>query len=168
VKQIPLRARDGSVRDYALVDDDVFEELGSLRWSLHSQGYAYRQAPGLPRRNVLLHRAVMGLEYGDRREIDHENRNRLDCRRENLRITDRAGNAQNIVARRGARSRFRAVSWKKDRGRWQVIVGGRWVGLFDDELDAAIAAEARRRETMPFALPDPELVKALAELEAAA
>lgn len=168
MKQIPLRARDGSVRDYALVDDDVFEELGSLRWSLHSQGYAYRQAPGLPRRNVLLHRAVMGLEYGDRREIDHENRIKLDCRRENLRITDRHGNAQNVGSHRGARSRFRGVAWQKSRGRWRVIVAEKWVGLFDDELEAAIAAEARRRETMPFAQPDPELVKALAELEAAA
>lgn len=156
--RIPLRARDGSVRAYAIVDAEDFERFGQLRWSLHSQGYAYRNV-GKPRRNVLLHRAIMGLEYGDRREVDHENRDRLDCRRENLRVVTGAANRQN-VASRGKGSRFRGVArWRGTR--WQATgrAGGRsvWLGVHENELDAARAAEAFRRERMPFALPDPEL-----------
>lgn len=67
------------------------------------------------------------------------------------------GNAQNWRAR--GRSRFRGVTWAEERRKWRASAQNRWLGDFDDELDAARAAEAARRETMPFALPDPELAR---------
>lgn len=159
MKRIPLRRRDGSVRAYALVDDADFDRFGSLRWALQSAGYAYRweRQPDGSRRCVLLHRAIMALEPGDRREVDHENRSRLDCRRENLRVVPPGANNQNQGSR--GSSRFRGVSWEAGRGRWRARAGREHVGRFADEIEAARAAEARRRELFPFALPDPELAR---------
>lgn len=158
MRRIPLRAQNGIVRAYALVDDEDFERFGALPWSMHSKGYAYRNV-GRPRRNVLLHRAILGLEFGDPREGDHRNRNRLDCRRENLRIVPAAGNRQNVPAR--GMSRFRGVRY--DRGRWlaRVQANGRAVnaGSWDTELEAAIAAQALRDKLLPYAEPDPELAR---------
>jgi hypothetical protein len=162
VIRLPLRRRDGSVRAYALLDDEDWE-LTMDRWSAHSAGYAYRwerQTDG-SRYCQLLHRAVMRLAPHDPCEVDHKNRDRLDCRRENLRVVPKGANAQNI--RRAGKSRFRGVS--PHRGKWRaaVCVGGRsrWLGSYDDEVTAAVVAERERLALMPFALPDPELERAL-------
>lgn len=167
MKAIPLRRRDGTVRAWAFVDDEDFERFGGLRWSLHSEGYAYRAVPGGG--TELLHRAIMGLVRGDGLEVDHRNRDRLDCQRGNLRITTKAGNAQNCAARGGS-SRFRGVGWYKPRGCWhafvQVAGRSRYVGCFrgpDGELQAALAVDRVRAELLPFAERDPELVRVLAE-----
>lgn len=163
-----MHGRGGSVRAYALIDDEDFDRLGWLRWSLHSEGYAYRQVRVAERQhNVLLHREIAGLEPGDEREVDHRNRNRLDCRRDNLRVVPKLGNRQNLASH-GGTSRFRGVHRQRDRWRAALQVGGTKinVGLFTDELEAAIAVDERRRELMPFALPDPELERALEELRA--
>lgn len=158
MKRIPLRARDGSVRTYAIVDDEDFERFGHLRWQLTPNGYVRRTQDG---QKVYLHRLIVGLAKGDRREADHRNLDRLDCRRRNLRITTHAGNSQNLRARKGARSRYRGVSWHRQRGKWRarVEVNGRakTVGYADDEREAALIAQAYRDRVMPMALPDPAL-----------
>ncbi len=51
-----------------------------------------------------MHRLLAGAPEG--LEVDHINRNRLDNRRCNLRLTDRAGNARN---RTPGRSRYRGI-----------------------------------------------------------
>lgn len=158
--RVPLRRRDGTVRAYALLDAEDFARFGHLRWSAHSRGYAYRwerQADG-SRHCLLLHRAVMGLERGDVREVDHENRCRLDCRRENLRIVPPGANAQNIGRKV---TRFRGVYPTGKRWYAKVEHAGKQyhVGTFDDEVVAARAAEAKRAELLPYALPDPELAR---------
>lgn len=163
MREIPLRGRDGSVRAYALVDDADFERVSARRWSLMLAGrggtYAQTWMDGRPEH---LHRFVLGLERGDGQEVDHINRDGLDCRRENMRLATRALNAQNVVARRGAVSRFRGVSFFPQRGVWRARVGAKTVGYRGTELEAALLAEAYRREHCPFAEPDPMLLVALA------
>lgn len=171
MKQIPLRARDGSIRAHALVDDED-EALTRFRWGLHGEGYAARrESRSVGGKCLLLHRVVMRLVPGDGLEVDHRNGDRLDCTRGNLRVVPKIGNRQNITVRRGS-SRFRGVSLYRRTGRWQAYVTVNWrripLGYFADEVAAAIAAEQARAELMPFALPDPELVAALAEREAIA
>lgn len=160
MKLIPLHAKNGSVRAEALVDDEDFERFGRIRWSYDGR-YAVGRVNG---RHDYLHRAIAGLVRGDGLEVDHRNRNKLDCRRENLRVTTRAGNNQNLVARDGARSRFRGVSWfKHGRGHWRARFGAKTVGYRPTELEAAMLIEAYRREHVPLAEPDPALIEALAE-----
>lgn len=156
--EVPLCARDGSVRAIALIDAEDAERVLAYRWCLHPRGYAQRGVMrGGVRRTVLLHRQIMGLGYGDRREVDHVNRNPLDCRRANLRLATRAENMQNqsSAGNRGATSsRHRGVTFRKDCARWQARaqVGKvpRYLGLFASEDEAAAAVAAWRAEHMPF------------------
>lgn len=94
---------------------------------------------------VPLHRWLLGLAVGDPRQGDHRNRNPLDCRLANLRVTTPAQNAQNV----GARSLLgRGVTRNKGRYGAKVKVAGvqHWLGTFDTPQEAAtVAAEARSR-----------------------
>lgn len=153
--RIPLRARDGSVRAYAIVDGADADFAHQWRWHL-ADGYAVRNGRTVDgtRFKIYLHRELLGLSYRDRREGDHRDRNPLNNSRANLRVTSHAGNRQNVDAYRGAASKYRGVSWHKGTRRWQarVQVNGmsRFVGRFSNELDAAEAARAARLELMPL------------------
>ena len=155
MRTIPLRRRDGSLRGRALVDDDVFDEIGHLRWCL-SGGYVGRYEG---RRWVPLSRLVMGLApYSeDRREVDHKSGNTLDNRRANLRVVTPGQNRQNLSRTRGVTSKHRGVSyskWHADRGwaPWKacVNVDGKCVytKMFATEEEAASAARSARRQHM--------------------
>lgn len=150
MKQIPLRARDGSLRAVAIVDDPDFAVIGSLRWALHHKGYAVRTFDG---KQTSLHRYLMGLQPGDPREVDHINGDKLDNRRVNLRIVTRAENAQNLAVHPGASS-HRGVSFNAKTGRWYASVKvarkTTFIGSFEREIDAARAASAYREKHLPF------------------
>jgi hypothetical protein len=73
----------------AIVDASDYDMLSSHRWYATEKGYA---AASVKRVNVRMHRLIMGLERGDRRQIDHINGDRADNRRCNLRICDLRAN----------------------------------------------------------------------------
>lgn len=138
-----------------MVDDDDYEELSSYRWCLQLKpgGYASRtDRSGGRQRTVLMHRQIMGLAPGDPREVDHRDTDRLNCRRENLRIVSSAQNAQNRRVRSDARSRYRGVCWYPNYGKWVARVhheGRRHLaGYFADEDDAGRAAAELRAKLM--------------------
>lgn len=153
--QIPLYRRDGTLAAFTIVDDADFPLLSQWRWSLSGR-YVERRGPRPERRKIYLHRELLGLTYGDRREGDHVNGDTLDNRRANLRVATHAENCQNHHRRvsRSFTSKHRGVSWDK-RGGWraQATINGknRFLGRFDREEDAAVAAQAARDEGMPFA-----------------
>lgn len=150
--RIPLRARDGSVRAYALVDAADAERVNQWRWSLTPQGYARRgiSINGIPF-IILLHRELLGLPLkSDGRTGDHINRDKLDNRRANLRILSQAENAQNRPSAKGATSQYRGVHWSKHHQKWVATVGlgGKQLRLgtfHDEEVAASVAREARGR-----------------------
>lgn len=144
---IPLRARDGSVRAYAIVDAADADFVNQWRWSLRSGGYVHRGTNS--RGHYFLHRELLGCVEGDGVVVDHINRNRLDNRRSNIRATTKQGNGQNSSSQRGKSSQYRGVHWSKTSKCWivQVKVDGRakHIGRFTDEEEAARAAQAARR-----------------------
>lgn len=154
MQTIPLTDRHGDVVAYALVDDEDYPMLAQHRWHLSRSGYAVRTLPrngGTPGASYM-HREVLGLDTGDRRQGDHINRNRLDNRRANLRIATDAENRQNVRAR-GGTSQHRGV-YRRPSGRWaaQVRAHGHLhvIGTYDTESEAAAAAATARRELLPF------------------
>lgn len=157
VQKIPLRAHDGSVRAYAIVDASDFAWLNQWRWCLR-KGYAVRseRRPNERQRWYSIHRVILGLGHGDPRQGEHENRNRLDCRRSNLRIAERgaADNRQNLGVRADNTSGFRGVSWHKPTQRWQALARldgkKRHLGFFDTAEEADTVVKAWRAEHMPF------------------
>jgi hypothetical protein len=112
------------------------------------------------RKTIQMHRAILGLEPGDPREGDHINRNRLDDRRVNLRITPGKLQAQNqtglaVFNGKPVESRYRGVYKVKKQGRWtgrwKAMVAGNYLGCFVAEEAAAAAAAEYRLRTMPYA-----------------
>ena len=151
---IPLHDKHGAVVAVARVDDaDEQRVLAFGPWHLTSNGYAAHSVKTAGAvRKVRLHRYVLGLADGDRRRIDHVNRDRLDCRRENLRFATPATNSANLTPR--GESRYRGV--RRHYGKWaaQVTIAGvaHWLGTFASEEEAAATARAFRLARMAGAV----------------
>lgn len=152
MKRVPLTRFRNQVVAYALVDDDDFSKVKNFNWGLH-QGYARSTIPGANGRRQLLHRMVMGLTPDGLQKVDHVNRDKLDCRKANLRFATQAENLQN----QGARNEIpRGVWYSRSRRRWiaQVQLNRRkkWLGQFQTMEEAAQVASEWRKKNMPFAV----------------
>jgi hypothetical protein len=87
----------------------------------------------------------IGHQIPDDCYVDHINRNKLDNRRENLRIASKGENAINSKVPSNNTSGFKGVTWDKSKGKWQAQIMyqqkyihiGRYTNLAD-------AVEARR------------------------
>ncbi len=78
-----------------LVDEDIYRKYRQLSWHITKEGYAETAAEGVDyKHNLSLHRLVMGVS-DPAVLVDHRNNNRLDCRRDNLRIATPTQNSQN-------------------------------------------------------------------------
>jgi hypothetical protein len=151
---IPLRARDGSIRATAYVDDADRDLVASSRWSVGGSRGQYAKAT-IDGRRVYLHRLVMGLAPGDGLEVDHIDRDGFNNRRSNLRVVAHAENRQNTSGWRASSSDHRGVAWAPHAKKWlaQAKAGGeKFSRYFEDEDEAAAAVLEWRREHMPFSV----------------
>jgi len=85
-------------------------------------------------KRITLHKFIanrMGLTPGKGELIDHENRNKFDARRENLRILKHSPNNQNREVAQPSASGFRGVYKCVCGPRWQVYYGPKRIGYFD-------------------------------------
>ena len=132
----------------AIVDDDMFERLNRYKWYAQKRKntfYAVRKTLKIDgkRRTILMHREILGLKFGDKRQGDHRNHNGLDNRRDSLRICTRSQNQQNGNPRVNCSSVFKGIYWHKAVHKWQakIQVDGRciYLGLFASEIEAAKA-----------------------------
>jgi hypothetical protein len=148
VKTIPL------TKGYsALVSDEDYERVAAHKWqSLVGKNtvYAVRTVTvGFKKRRQLwLHRLILGVT-DPKIDVDHEDRNGLNCQRYNLRPATRSQNMCNQRKRRG-RSQYKGVTWYKAGGKWvaQIGLNGKrsHLGYFTDERQAAIAYDSAARE----------------------
>lgn len=82
--------------EIVLIDKDDYQRVTEHNWQLNSTGYVRRSSVNsdgfLKRKTILLHRFLLGFPNC---EIDHINRNKLDNRRCNLRLSNRFQNSFN-------------------------------------------------------------------------
>ena len=142
MKEIPLTK--GYV---ALVDDEDYERVAQFNWHAHlarDTVYARRSFNRKP--HIYLHRFIMGIEPGMRCDVDHQDRNGLNCQRSNLRVATHAQNIHNQKKRRDNTSGYIGVTWFRSRQKWlaRVVHEGRVhvAGQFDNPEDAARAYDA--------------------------
>jgi hypothetical protein len=143
MKKIPL-----SQERYAIVDDEDFDRVSQYKWS-YIGGYAKRAGMREDGRRRLypLHRFIMNLPPESSLMVDHINFDRLDNRKENLRICTKGQNNYNHGPkdRLGkSTSQYKGVSYKKDTvNKWRARIGvdGTEVilGYFSTEEEAAEA-----------------------------
>jgi hypothetical protein len=151
-REIPLT--QGMV---ALVSAHRFEEISKFKWQANKGSHAdsfyavstFRNLDG-KRVTVRMGRLILGLDNLDKREEDHKNRQTLDNRDENLRISNRSQNACNRGIQSNNTSGFKGVTWHKTARKWaaQINLDGKhiYLGLFDvaEEAFAAYCAAANQ------------------------
>jgi len=154
---IPLSGKVAAGRS-AMVDDNMATELMKYRWYCNSKGYAgrsvnYRTSGGRrTMRTIYMHGDVWrlaGRTIPESQELDHINGSPLDNCLENLRLATCGQNQHNRKPQKGSTSRYKGVSWIKERGkrRAQITHNGKTIhlGLFTDEIDAAKAYDVAAR-----------------------
>lgn len=130
---------------FATVDADDYEMLSEYRWYITGNGSNNYAAQSRDGRMVYMHRLLMQPPKGY--VVDHIDGNGLNNRRCNLRVCTPAQNMTN-KAPRGGTSKFTGVY--RCRKKWVAQVSCRgtyhYVGLFDDEVEAAKARDRKAYE----------------------
>jgi hypothetical protein len=146
MKEIPLTR--GFV---AVVDDEDYENVNQFKWfanpDKHTTYASRTDYSGGSKKHIKMHRFIMGYPVG--MLVDHINRNGLDNRRCNLRITTHQQNQANSISKSDS-SRFKGVSRDKRKEKWYASIRknkkDHYIGRYDIEEDAARVYDRRAIE----------------------
>ncbi len=130
-----------------------FEDFLAFRGRVYGrlrQGYPSVTKPGTSNA-CYLHQAVLGFPGKD---IDHKNRNKLDCRKSNLRLTNKSENALNAGIRENNTTGYRGVSFYKRLGKFRAYhtfrQNVRHLGMFTTAKEAAICYNVTMLKTAGY------------------
>jgi hypothetical protein len=137
MKTIPL-----TQGKFAIVDDEDYKELSKHKWYASKSNkknktirfYAQRGRKPI----IKMHREIMGLNKGDKKEIDHRNHDSLDNRKCNLRVCTSIENSYN--KRPNGTSKYKGIYWWNNKWVSTIRANGRaiYLGRFETEKEAAI------------------------------
>jgi hypothetical protein len=134
------------------VDDKFAKAVSVYDWAQTGKGYLYALVGG---KQEYLHRFVFFLEHGwHPKSIDHENRDKCDCRLENLRPA--SGRLQNLNKSKAKPTGLppgvhRFSDYSRQKPFWSKIhVDGksRYLGAFRTPEEASLAYEKARSEQL--------------------
>lgn len=122
-------------------DKEDYNLVSQYCWDIDSStGYAKTIDKVNKAGKLYLHRLVMGCKKGDGIIIDHINRDRIDCRKNNLRTVNGIQSAINRGIKSNNTSGKIGVSWSKDFNKWEsyITVDKKrlHLGLFDNFKEA--------------------------------
>lgn len=108
-----------------LIDEEDLHTFNSYAWYVTSGGYlATKNKTGLVKQTILyFHRHILGIK--DRSiSIDHINQNKLDNRKENLRLCSVSQNTinQKKILKTKSTSIYKGVSWSKKGSKWIAAI----------------------------------------------
>lgn len=130
----------------AIIDEEDMPRVMafSVSWYYHKErGYAFTNKTSIDlgrRITVELHRFIAGTPQGF--DTDHVNGDKLDNRKDNLRICSRLENLQNRKARR----QFTGVYRLPRNCGYAATIQKKWLGQFETSEDAARAYNRASRE----------------------
>ena len=141
--EIILYDKDNNEVARTMIDLECIESVKKYKWYLKQGGYVCRENANY------LHRFIMNPP--DDMVVDHINRNKLDNRRENLRICTPHENSFNASIKRNNTSGVPGVSFDKSRNKWVAYITinkeRKNLGLYKTKEEAI---EARRRAEIEY------------------
>lgn len=132
----------------ALIDLDDVDIVKQYKWRIKDNGYVLTDIKG-SNKKILLHRFIMDCPKD--MVVDHINHNRLDNRKENLRICTQQQNTLNRNKTSKNTSGIVGVWWYKQTNKWaaqiQVNSARIHLGYFNTKEEAA---DARKQAELEY------------------
>lgn len=126
------------IEDYAHISKIDYEKCKEMYWKKSEYGYARGY---FNKRAVLLHKFITNTD--DTILIDHIDRNKLNCTRNNLRFADKSINSLNRDLQSNSTTGYKGVSLDKRRNKYRAYLkkNGKqiWLG-YHDTLEEAVLA----------------------------
>lgn len=127
---------------FAKVDNEDFDKLNNVSWTLTKKGYCMNFYLGK------MHRFLINCP--EDMVVDHINRDKLDNRKSNLRICTNKENARNRNIKSGHTSKYKGVYWSEKSKKWRASITSdekRFnLGMFEDEEEAARCYDLKAKE----------------------
>jgi hypothetical protein len=130
----------------ALISIDKLNMTKKHKWHLGGGGYAVAL---INEKTEQLHRYILNIK-DDKFEVDHINRDRLDCQNDNLRVCSKLHNNFNNSIYKSNTSGYHGITWHKKLQKWRVriSVNNERISLgcyysFDDALKVRLKAEEK-------------------------
>ena len=155
-----LVTRRGGVISEIVIDTEDLSKIQGLTWGI-TNGYAASQVfasgRGSKKTMIYLHRFLLGLASGRNPQVDHIDRNRLNCCKTNLRLATPRQNMQNVARINPIGNRYRGVVCNCGRFRAHISLGRKLPSgaRVSEHLGAYATAEeaARAYDFAQIALP---------------
>lgn len=121
-----------------VIDTEDYDKVKDIHWRLDKRNYPINNTRSNDK-NLYIYRNILD-NYNTDDVIDHINRNPLDNRKCNLRITDKYNNDLNRGLKSDNTSGITGVCWHKKLSKWRVRVNYLKkeinIGYFDKFIDA--------------------------------
>jgi hypothetical protein len=119
----------------AIIDVADISKVKDIKWSFNNvTGYVYSRKPI----NIFLHRLIM--DCPDNMVVDHISHNKLDNRKNNLRICTQQENMYNTLLRKSNKSGYKGIFWSEDGKYWMTYITVNkkriYLGYFADKEQA--------------------------------
>lgn len=137
--EMPLYDAHGVEINRAIIDIEDIERIKNIKWH-YAQGYAKSNDNGF------LHNFILQRTPNKRDVVDHINRNRLDCRKSNMRITTFQENGINKGKQSNNTSGRPGVSWDKYHGKYEASIKINQKKIFLGYFDNIENAIQKRKE----------------------
>jgi hypothetical protein len=124
-----------------IIDLDDTKKIGQIHWHINKNKYVTNS-----KLKLYLHTYIMDKHIYNAHVVDHKNRNRLDCRKTNLRSATYKENGINKGKQSNNSSGYPGINWSKYHEKWRVRVKingkEKFIGYYDN-LEEAIAARQK-------------------------
>ena len=131
----------------ALIDIEDIDIIKDYKWSIDGNGAVANGSVGKLHRFVLRAKDI-------KKEVDHWNRNPLDCRKSNLREITHSLNIHNSKTWKHNTSGTVGVTWDKRRKKWKAAIRVNYkvlsLGSYTDIHDAIIARKNAEKKLLPI------------------